>query len=67
MKGRFRNLAFGDVYHEPIVISNEADVQSLFEFVPLAADHDAVAVPVRLRAGDHWRNEGRIETSEPLE
>ena len=39
----------------------------MFEFIPLAADHDAVAIPVRLRAGDHWRNQVRIETSDTFE
>jgi len=27
--------------------------EALLEFVPLAADHDAIAVTVGLRAGDH--------------
>src|SRR5437762_8053895 len=50
-----------DVHHQPVVLADEADVEALFEFVPLAADHDAIAVAVRLRARndrlDHSRSE----------
>src|SRR5581483_9848952 len=53
VEGRFGNLAFLDVHHEAIVGADEADVQALLEFVPLTPNHDAVAIAVRLRAGNN--------------
>ena len=54
---RFGDLAFLDVHHQPVVRADEADVQSLFELVPPAANHDAVPVAVRLRTR-HERRDG---------
>jgi hypothetical protein len=67
IQGWFGNLAFLYVHHQAIVISNEADVQSLFELVPLAADHDPVAVAIRLRARDNRFYNVRVKTTYPLE
>src|SRR5436190_898332 len=56
-----------DVNHQPIVGTNKPDVETLFEFVPLAADHDAVAIAIELRAGEQRRDDAWIETTNPLE
>ncbi len=47
--------------------AHEADVQFLFRFVPLAADHDPVAVAVRRRAGDDRRDFVRRNLPHALE
>lgn len=51
------DVAFLDVDDEAVVVADEADVEGLFEFVPLAADHDAVAVAVGLGTGDDLAND----------
>src|SRR5688572_28474810 len=60
------NFAFLDVDNETIVGADETDVQALFGFVPLAANHDAVAVAVRLRTWDDGLNKFWIEAGEAL-
>src|SRR5256885_3135552 len=42
----FGNWAFFDVHHQAVVRPDKADVQALFELVPLAANHDSIAVTV---------------------
>ena len=64
---RLGNLAFFDIQHQAAIGSDEANVQALFEFVPLAADHDAVSIAIRLRAGDDGCNESWTEPANALE
>src|SRR5437867_9140369 len=61
------DLAFLDVHHQAIVRANKAYVQPLLELIPLAADHDAVPIPIRLRASDDRRDHARIKSADPLE
>src|SRR5438874_292903 len=53
----FRDLAFLDVNHQSVIGPNKPDVQTLFEFVPLAPNHDAIAIAVRRRAWNDWRHD----------
>ena len=64
---RLGDLAFLDIHHQPAVGADEADVQALLELVPLAADHDAVAIAVGLRAGNDRRDEPGIKPANALE
>src|SRR5437879_7064066 len=61
------DLAFLDVNHQPVVCADEANIQTLFELVPLAANHDAVPVAIRLRTRNHRRNQRRINAADSLE
>lgn len=63
----FGNEAFLDIHNQAVVVPNEPNAQALFEFVPLASDHDPVAVPVRFRTGDHRRDNIRRQITDPLE
>ena len=51
--GRLRNAARVDVLHQTTVPADKSDVQLLLRFVPLATDHDPVAISIRLRTRDH--------------
>jgi hypothetical protein len=53
VQGGFGDRALIDVDDESVVVADEAHDQLLGELVPLTADHDAVAVAVRRRAGHH--------------
>src|ERR1044071_2595296 len=64
VKCRLGNGASLDINHQPIVRSNKTDVQSLLEFVPLAPNHNTIAVAIRLRTWNNWRDQGRIHTTE---
>src|ERR1035438_10104666 len=63
----FGDLAFLQIHYQPVVGTEETDVQALFELVPLAANHDAVAIAVGLRTGNHWRNKTGVKLANPLE
>ena len=67
VQGGLGDFAFLDVHDQAVVGADEPDVQALFEFVPLTADHDAVAIAVRLRARNHRGDHGRVETADALE
>lgn len=67
VEGGFGDLAFLDVNDEAVVGANETDVEALFGFVPLAANHDAVAVAVRLRTRNDFANDSGIEAGHALE
>ena len=64
---RLGDLAFLDVLHQPAVGADEADVQLLLRLVPLAADHDAVAVAVGRRTRNDRRNFIRRNFPDALE
>src|ERR1039458_4622770 len=67
VKRGFGDFAFLQIHYQPVVGTEETDVQALFELIPLAADHNTVAVAVRLRAGNHWRNKTGVKLANPLE
>ena len=62
-----RNLAFLEIHHQPTVGAEETDVQTLFELVPLTANHDAVPITVRLRTRYHFRDIAGGDAANPLE
>ena len=62
----FGDFTFLDVNYEPVIVPNETDIQPLFDLVPLAADHDAIAVPIRLPAGNDRPNHRFVQASNPL-
>ena len=64
---RLGNGTFLDIDDQAIVRANEANIKTLFEFVPLAANHDAIAVSVRLRARENRRDDCRVKTANALE
>jgi hypothetical protein len=64
---RFGDFAFLQIHYQPVVSTEETDVQTLFELIPLAADHNTVAVAVGLRTGNHWRNKTGVKPANPLE
>jgi len=66
-EGGFGDGAFLDVDDEAIVGADVAEVEALFEFVPLAADHDAIAVAIGRRTGDDGGDDFAREAAEALE
>jgi hypothetical protein len=64
---RLGDFAFLDVHHQPVVRLDEANVQPLLELVPLASNHHAVPVPVRLRTRDDGRNQVTADSPDALE
>jgi hypothetical protein len=56
-----------DIDDEAIIVSEEADDEALFGFVPLGSDHDAIAVMVGLGAGNDGLDGGIGETADALE
>src|SRR5438034_6117748 len=62
----FGDSTFLDVNYEPVIVPNETDVQPFFDLVPLAADHDAIAVPIRLPAGNDRLNHRLGQASNAL-
>ena len=67
IKRRLGDGTFLDIDDQAIVGANEANIETLFEFVPLAANHDAIAVAVRLRAREDRRDDCRVKTANALE
>src|SRR5438874_4620617 len=53
----FRDLAFFDVNHQPVIGPNKPDVHTLFEFVPLAPNHDPIPVAVSGTAWNYRRHD----------
>src|SRR3974390_2714089 len=66
IEGRFGDFAFRNVNDQAIVGADKANIEALLELVPLAADHDPVAVTVRLRARDDGRDDGGIDAAEAV-
>ena len=64
---RLGDLAFLKIHYEPAVGTEEADVQTLFELVPLAANHNAVPITVGLRARNYFSNITGGDAANPLE
>ena len=50
------NGALLDINHQAVVRPNKTDVQTLLEFVPLAPNHDAIAVTIRFRTRNDRRD-----------
>lgn len=63
----FGDGAVVDIDDEPVVVSDEADVKALDGAVPLAADHDTIAVAVRGWAGDDGVDGHIVETAQSPE
>ena len=66
VQGRFGNRTIFDIHYEAIVSSDKTDVQPLFEFIPLTANHDSVSISIGSRARDNWRDNTRIKTTDTL-
>src|SRR5437879_11918437 len=64
---RLGDGTFLDIDDQAIVGANEANVETLFEFVPLAANHDAIAIAIGLRAGEDRRDNCRVKAANALE
>jgi hypothetical protein len=56
-----------DIDDEAVIVSEEADAEPLFGFVPLGSDHDAIAVVVGSGAGNGRLNLGIGESANALE
>ena len=65
--GRFGDFAFLDVLDEAAIPSHEADVEFLLRLVPLAANHDAVAIAIRLRTRNHRSDDIARDFADALE
>ncbi len=65
--GGFGDGAFLDFDDEAAVVAQEADDEALGELVPLAADHDAVAVAEGLGGRDDGLDGGVCEAADALE
>src|SRR5690606_2066068 len=63
----FSDGTFLDIHHQAAVGAQKADHEALRGLVPLAADHDAVAIAEWRGAGDDGINEGLRETAEAPE
>ena len=63
---RFGDFAFLNVLDQAAVPAHKTDVQFLLRFVPLAANHDAIAVAVRPGAGDDRRNPCLLKPADAL-
>src|ERR1019366_7858764 len=66
VEGGLCNFAFFKIHHQPAIGTEEADVQTLFELVPLAANHDPVPITVRLRARNYFRDITGGDAANPL-
>ena len=66
VQSRLSDFAFVNIDDEAVAGPNEADVQTLLELVPLAADHDAVPVAIRLRARHGCGDQVWGETADAL-
>src|SRR5689334_6878010 len=62
----FRNRTILNVEDKAVIVTEIADIQPLFELVPLAAHHDSVSVPVWFGARND-RVHDRCEVADPLE
>jgi hypothetical protein len=63
----FRDGAGGDIHHEAVLLAEESEDEALFGFIPLAADHDAVAVAVGFGAGDDGVDGDGLELADAME
>jgi len=67
VNGGLGDFALLDIDDEAVVGADKANVEPLFEFVPLAANHDAIAVTVGLRAGNDRSDHLAREAANALE
>jgi hypothetical protein len=67
IQSRFGDRAFLNIHYQAVIGSDKPDIQALFELVPLAANHDAIAIAIRLRAGDQRLDDVRVDPAEPPE
>ena len=63
---RLSDFAFFEVDHQPIIRADEANVEALLEFVPLAADHNPVTIAIGLRTGNDLTDDIGLQTAESL-
>ncbi len=66
IEGGGGDFACFNVFHQPAIRANKADVQFLFRLVPLAADHDPVPVAVGAGTGDDRADQIPGDAGEPL-
>src|SRR5690242_19133526 len=60
------NFALFNVHNQSVVGANEANVESLFKFIPLASNHDTVPVTIGLGAGHNRRHQTGIDAAQTL-
>ena len=63
---RLGDFALIDVLDQPAVAPDKTNIQLLLRFVPLAADHHAIAISVRLRTWRNWSNHVAGDFADPL-
>src|SRR5689334_173648 len=64
--GGFRDFAFLDVHNQPVVSADKTNLEALFKLVPLTANHDAVAIAVRLWTGHYRADHSRVQSADAL-
>ena len=57
VEGWLRDLTFIQIHYQPAFSLEKPDVQALLDLVPLAADHDAISIAIRLGTGNYRRNQ----------
>ncbi len=62
-----RNRALLHIHHQPAIMLYEADMEPLNVLIPLAADHDPVAVVPGTRVGERRQDRARLKTTQTLE
>src|SRR2546427_9556938 len=67
VESRLGNFTFLDIHYQSIIGTNKTNVQSLLKFVPLAANHDPIAIGVRRWTRHHRGHDFPTETADPLE
>ena len=67
IQGRLGDEALFDIDHQPVIRSNKPNVESLLKLVPLAANHDSISIPIRLRAGNHRVDHSFGKSANPFE
>src|SRR5260221_2996435 len=64
VEGWLGDLAPLEVFDQAIGRPDKTDVESLFEFIPLAPNHDSVSVSVWLRSGDHFGGRPGVQAAD---
>src|SRR5205807_8457083 len=64
---RLGYFAFLNIDNETIVRADKSNIQTLFKFVPLTANHDSISIAVRLRTGDDRFHDTGRKSSDSFE
>jgi hypothetical protein len=63
----FGDGAGGDIDNEAVLLAEESEDEALFRFIPLAADHDTVAITVGFGAGNDGVDGDGLEAADAVE